>query len=324
MARRPQTSAALLLLALGGCNPARSGLQQRAEQVTATIFNANASPRPGTMVQPKFCKLDTAIIARPVGDPLVESSVWSVADEQTIPPDLRQAFESNGLRIGVVTGELPADVTEAFRSKPAQVETQWVHIALPDGEHTPIVVGEPVESVTLLLNQGGKVAGRNYDDALGRLIVTPRQSGSHDVEVRLVPQIQHGARRRTIAPLEGAGSYAPQEFSIKDAQQEDLLRELAATVVVRPGQTLALGCRSVQARSLGTFLFLRPEPKTDRMLQSIVLIQASRNNDGNAPPKLVEDLAGDPSGAAPAVAVGDGSSVLTKLAHPFQDKDKAH
>ena len=316
MARSLSTPAALALLALAGCGPARSGLQQRADQVTATIFNANAAPRPGAMVQPKFCKLDSAIVARPVGDALVESSVWGVADEQAIPLDLRQAFEANGLRIGLVTGELPADVTEAFRSKPPQVEAQWVHIALPDGEHTPIVLGEPVESVSLLLNQGGKVAGRNYDDALARLIVTPRQAGAHDVELRIVPQIQHGDKRRTIGALEGAGDFAPKDFAIKDGQQEDLLRELAATVVLRPGQTLAVGCRSAQARSLGTFLFLAPEPKTDRMLQSILLIQATRNNDGNAPPKLVEDLAAEPATAGPA------ATVLSKVAHPFADKDK--
>ena len=305
MARRLYPpAAALTLLALAGCNSARKDLRQRAEQVTATVFNVNASPRNGAMVQPKFCKLDSAIIARPVGDPLVESSVWGVADEQTIAPELRQTFEANGLRVGLVTGELPADVTDAFRSKPPQVETQWVHIALPDGEHEPIVLGEPVESVTLLVNHGGKVDGRNYDNALGRLIVTPRQANQHDVEIRIVPQIQHGARRRTIGALEGGGNFAPQEFAIKDAQQEELLRELATTIVVKPGQTLVLGCRSAQARSLGTFLFLQPEPKTDRMLQSVLLIQASRNNDGTAPPKLVEDVASESSGPSPAPAAG--------------------
>ena len=217
MRRRLSTPAALALLGLAGCNQARSDLRQKADQVTATVFNVNSSDaRAGERIEPKFCKLDSAIIARPAGDHLVESSLWAVADEQAIGAEVRQAFEVNGLRIGIVTGDLPADVTESFHSKPPQVETQWVHIALPDGEHTPIVLGEPIEAATLFLNRGGKIDGRDYHDALGRLIVTPKQAGPHDVEVRLVPQLQHGAKRRTIGALEGTGSFAPQEFAIEE------------------------------------------------------------------------------------------------------------
>jgi len=321
MSRKMTPSAAMALLALAGCNPARSDIRQRADQVVATVFNSNNSSRSGDRVEPKFCKLDSAIISRPAGTPLVETSLWGVTDEQAIPHATRQSLEANGLRVGIVTGDLPADVTEAFHSKPPQVETQWVHIALPDGEHTPIVLGDPVEAVTLLLNHGGKVDGRNYQDALGRLIVTPSQAGQHDVEVRIVPQIQHGAKRRTIGALEGTGAFAPQEFAIKDAQQEEILRELATTIALKPGQTLVIGCRSEQARSLGTFLFLQPEPKSDRILQSILLIQASRNNNGNAPPKLVEEVAGDPANPAAVIAPG-GTSILSKVTRPFDEKTR--
>ncbi len=302
---------ALALLALAGCSPARSDLRQKADQVTATVFNTNNVPRSGERIDPKFCKLDSAIISRPVGDPIVDASAWAVADEQVIPAEVRRAFEANGMRVGIVTGDLPADITDAFKSKPPQVEAQWVHIALPDGEHTPIVLGEAVESVTLFLNHGGKVDGRDYQDALGRLIVTPKQVGQHDVEIRMVPQIQHGAKRRTIGTLEGAGSFAPQEFAIKDGQQEEILRELALTVEVKPGQTLVVGCRQEQARSLGTFLFLQPEAKSDKMLESILLIQASRNQDGVAPPKLIEDTASEGAGLP---------GLIGKVTRPFEDK----
>src|SRR6185312_15353055 len=108
-------------------------------------------------------------------------SLWNVADEQSIPLDTRQALEANGLRIGVITGTLPADVIETFKPCPPRKETQWVHIALPEGERTPIVVGGKTESVALLLNHRGKLNGRDYQDAEGRLIVTPSHSGSKGV-----------------------------------------------------------------------------------------------------------------------------------------------
>ena len=285
---------AVAVVALSGCNPIRSDLRHRAEQVSATVFNVNSQEtRSSQRVEPKYCMLNSAILARPVGDKVVESSVWAVADEQVVKPDLRQALETNGLRVGLITGDLPTDVLETFHAKAPQRETQWIHLALPDGDTTPIVMNDPVESVTLFLSHAGKVDGRDYQAALGRLLITPKQAGQHDVEVRLVPQIQHGERRRTIGAVENGGNFAPQEFLIKDGQQEEILRELAASLEVKPGQTLVIGCRAERARSLGTFLFLQAEAKSDRMLQSILLIQASRNNDGSSPLKPIEEPTAD-------------------------------
>jgi hypothetical protein len=281
---------ALAMMALVGCNLSRSDAKKKADEVTPTVFNTNSS-RPGRVLEPKYCKLDSAIVSRPIGDRVVDSSPWEVADEQAIPLDVRQALEANGLRIGVITGTLPADVTETFTPSPPQKETQWVHIALPVGERTPIVLGPRTETLTLLLNHKGKLDGRDYQDADGRLIITPGHSGSKAVSIRIVPEIHHGETRRTIAPLEGNSPFAQREFSIKDAQQEDILRELAVNVDLQPGQTLVLGCRPQQSRSLGTFLFTQAEPNGDRTFQSVLLIQASRNHQGEAPMKLDDEPA---------------------------------
>ena len=286
---RKITAPALAMMALAGCNLSRSGVKKD-DQVSPTVFNTN-SDRPGRVLEPKYCKLNSAIIARPVGDKVVDSSIWNVADEQLIPIEARQSLEANGLRIGVITGGLPADVTEAFKPSPPQKETQWVHIALPVGERSPIVVGAKAESVTLLLNHRGKIDGRDYQDAEGRLVVTPGHSGSKAVSIRIVPEIHHGDARRTITPLENNAPFAQREFSIKDGQQEDILRELALTVDLQPGQTLAIGCRAQQSRSLGTFLFTQGEENSDRMLQSVLLIQASRNHLGESPMKLDDEPA---------------------------------
>src|SRR4051794_10789453 len=254
---RKFAASALAMTALAGCNLGRSDLRQKADQVTATVFNSNA-PRPGKVLEPNYCKVDSAIVSRPVGDKAVDGAIWAVADEQSIPIETRQALEANGLRVGVISGSLPAEVAELFKPSPPQVETQWVHIALPEGEHTPIVLGGKTESVTLLLNHRGKVDGRDYQAASGRFLLTPGHRGPNSVTLRLVPEIHHGEARRTIAPLQNTGPFAPQEFSIKDGQQEDILRELTVTIDVQPGQTLVVGCRPQQARSLGTFLFTQP------------------------------------------------------------------
>ena len=306
---------ALAMMALAGCSLSRSDAKKKADQVTPTVFNTN-SDRPGRVLEPKYCKLDSAIVSRPVGDKVVDASLWNVADEQLIPIELRQALEANGLRVGVITGSLPVDVLEAFKPSPPQKETQWVHIALPEGEHTPIVVGSRTETVTLLLNHQGKVDGRDYHDAEGRLIVTPGHSGSKSVSLRIVPEVHHGETRRTIAPLQNNAPFAQQEFSIKDGQQEDILRELGVTVDLQPNQTLVLGCRAQQARSLGTFLFTQPEPNSDRMLQSVLLIQATRNKLGEAPMKLDGEPAELPDLAVRPIPMPSKDAKASSLSRP--------
>lgn len=290
---------ALPLLGLAGCNPTRSDLRQKADQVSAAVFRGG-SERSGQRIEPKFCKLDTAILSRPVGEKVVDASLWAVADEQWIAPETRQALEANGLRVGLISGDLPTDVNELFHPPAPQVKADWVYTTLPDGERTPVVIGDPIDSVTLFLNHKGKVDGRDYANAQGRLIITPRQASLRDVEIRVVPEIQHGEKRRTFGALEGGGQFAPQEFAMRDAQQEDLLRDLATTITMKPGQTLVIGCRPEQARTLGTFLFLHPESKTDRILQSVLIVQASRNNDGTPPLKVIED--DEPAVATPAAS----------------------
>ncbi len=192
MTRKFLAPALAAMMALAGCNLTRSDLRQKADEVTATVFNTNAE-RPGKLVEPRYCKLDSAILARPAGDPIVAASAWNVADEQSIPIELRQALEANGLRVGVITGALPGDIVEAFKAKPPIKETQWVHIALPEGEHTPIVLGGKTESVSLLLNHRGKVDGRDYQGASGRINITPSHQGLYGVTIRMVPEVHHGA-----------------------------------------------------------------------------------------------------------------------------------
>ena len=304
----------LATMALAGCNLTPSGIRQKADQAAAAVFNTNSS-RPGRMLEPKYCKIDSAILSRPVGDRAVDSSLWNVADEQVVPLDLRQSLEANGLRVGIITGALPTDVMETFRPNPPLQEAQWVHIAMPEGEHTPIAVGGQTESVTLLLNHKGKIDGRDYSNASGRLIVTTGHEGPHDVSLRIVPEVHHGLTRRTIAPIQNPGPFAQQEFSIKDGQQEDILRDLSMQIDVKPGQTVVIGCRASQARSLGTFLFTQPEPGSDRMFQTVLLLQASRNNDGIPPPKPVEPIDDAPDLAVrPITAASNSLGLKDRLA----------
>ena len=163
---------------------------------------------------------------------------------------------------------------------PRRVEP--IQVIVPDGQHTMISLSDTNPQVSLLLNREGRVFGKDYKDASGWYRITATHEGETAVKLRFVPEIHHGPLQRAFAALPNAGTYAPQQFMQKDGQQEETLRELAVTLNLQPNQVAVIGCRPEANRSLGSFLFTQTEPNSDRLLQKVVLVWASRSNLGTA------------------------------------------
>lgn len=264
----------LATMAVAGCTLNRNDLRRE------TFLSKVGS---GQVIEPKRCNLRVAILSRPLRDEAINKALWSVADEQSVPHEVQRVLEVNGLRIGLITGELPQEVESILKATgPHKVEP--AQFDFPDGEFAMISMGDAVPEVSLLLNREGRAFGKPYRDASGWFRVTADQEGSTAVRLRLVPEIHHGPIKRSFGALPTAGPYMPQEFMQKDGQQEEHFRELAATLVLQPGQIAVLGCRAEADRSLGAYLFTQPEANSDRLLQRVVLIWAARSGMGQPLP----------------------------------------
>src|SRR4051812_6934640 len=64
----------------------------------------------GQLIEPKRCALQVAILSRPLRNEAIDVAIWNVADEQVVAPEVRRALEANGLRLGLITGGLPAEI----------------------------------------------------------------------------------------------------------------------------------------------------------------------------------------------------------------------
>jgi hypothetical protein len=234
----------------------------------------------GDMIEPKRCLLRVAILSRPFGDPLVNATIWSAADEQVIAPPERRAWEVNGLRIGRIVGELPPEVQALLQETSPQKKVVPATFFVESGEQTLISISDSVEQASLLLNRDERVFGRDFRAASGFFRLTAEHEGSHALALRLVPEIHHGPVQRTFQPLPNASQFAPQQFKINDGQQEETFRELPLNVSVEPGQAVAIGLIPEQKRSLGSFLFTQAVAHSDQRLQKLILIWASRNLEG--------------------------------------------
>ncbi len=142
----------------------------------------------------------------------------------------------------------------------------------------------------LLRKREGSIKGKPYQDAKGHLRLTASQQGEDAVLLRVVPEMHHGPVRTGYAAAPG-GAFAPEQFIIKNGQQEETFRDLAATLTLRPGQVAVVGHLPERKGSLGDFLFTQPEPNSDRLQEKVLFIWASRpaaNDPGTAlPPNLV-------------------------------------
>ena len=278
----PPRLALLLTLALGGCLPSAKTEVRKGEkdgQVTAASYQVQVAgtgkDRPAQVFAPQRTRFSVAILSRPSKDPAVESAPWSVADEQAVPADVRAALEANGLRVGLIRGSLPVEITKLLDPDPPAKKPEVVEVEQPDGEPYLLDLAASSESATLLVSRDGRASGKDYKDAKGLIRVTAvREGDGGAVRVKLVPEIRHGPMQNGFGPPPGGSQFQPKEFVVNRGQAEETFRDLAATVTLAPGQILVVGGRGDSARGLGGFLFTRPEPNSDRVEQRLVLIWA--------------------------------------------------
>ncbi len=269
----------LALLAVAGCTLNKS--EPRRDNVLTRVGEG------GQLIEPKRCALQVAFLTRVLRDPALDVSVWNAADEQVVPSDVRRVLEINGLRIGVITGSLPADV-ESILNAPPPAKVERSQVSLPDGDHTLLSMSQMTPTASLLLSSENRTYGKDYQDANGWCRVTAKQEGPSGVALRFVPEIHHGPIQHAFGAVPNGGAMAPQRFMVKDGQEEETLRELAVTLTLQPGQIAVLGCRTDKPRSLGAFLFTQPEVNSDRLLQKVLLIWASRSSQGLPPLEPVD------------------------------------
>jgi hypothetical protein len=279
----------LATTAVAGCSLRGTDLRRGS---TSAVMERIGIGSGGRVIEPKRCALKMVILPRPLRDKAVDSAVWATADEQVIAPEARRALEANGLRVGVITGGLPAEVESALNAPPPN-KVDPAEFNLPDGDNTLVSLAEATPLATVILTRDGRASGKDYKDVSGFFRVTASHDGPTGVGLRIAPEIHHGPiQRRFDALPNSAGAMNTMQFGVKDGQQEETFRDLVAALTLQPGQIAVVGCDPDRRGSLGGYLFTQPEANSDRIIQKVLLIWASRSNPGEpgSQPKPPADL----------------------------------
>lgn len=187
--------------------------------------------------------------------------LWRLIDEQSLDAGLRRRLAANGLRAGVITGELPTALAERFRAEEAAVADDAVPeppserpdmvrrlLRLLPGRESDIVAAAGVAELVLLEHDGEQVRGDTYRDASAHFALRAWPAADGRVRLQLTPTIKHGPLERSWVGEEGV-------FRMQNGQRENQFESLRLEATVPANATLVVGCAGERASSVGDAFF---------------------------------------------------------------------
>ena len=239
----------------------------------------SVSVLPAPTAGPSVAIIDIAFVNLPINDDQVDWAIWNDADEQVLSVETRRSLAANGIRAGIVSGELPQILREQLDSSPGEDQTltlleqanllsdishgaRRIHCRSDTPYHIP-VRNQVTGDVTLLFKDGDTVIGDRFADPqfLFSLEVTTGLDGQSIV--RLLPQIEHGTHRPNWVSND-------QALRLDNRRESEVFESLAIEAPVMTDSVLLL-TSTVDELGLGEQLFVgeRVDGKPDILVLAI-------------------------------------------------------
>jgi hypothetical protein len=229
--------------------------------VTGTAFSArDESPAPNasddarkTSLPPRTLPVEVRFVRHDARDPAFAAALWDHVDEQALDADLRRRLEANGLRAGVVTGGLPADVAETLERStavdPAAPEDLGLRriLRLLPGKRAEVIAAAGLAQLVLMERGAEGVSGATYRDATALVALQAWPDADGRVRVRLVPEVKHGAVQRSWVGEEGM-------FRLETGQPRRTFDDLGIVARLPAGGMLLVGVAEAEGAAVGDAL----------------------------------------------------------------------
>jgi hypothetical protein len=242
--------AAATLVATGGCRSA--GLLSLGETPLDPL-TADVTPRQAA-VAASTIPLEIAFVRYDATDEVLGTELWTFLDEQAFEPEVRRQLATNGLRCGVITGDLPTHISDRLTA--AQLENE-ADAALPGGtrrtlrllpgKRADIVAATPVPELVLLEETADGASGRTFHDAGGFVVVRAWPAADGRVTIEALPEVRHGPLRRSWVGEEGS-------FRLEAMQARHRFDHLKVVATLPPQGRLVIACGGEPAATVGDVL----------------------------------------------------------------------
>lgn len=262
---------ALLLILLAGC------AESKGVRTTSWFdrFRRSTGPQGPDVVQ-----MEVALLERPAGDAYINRDLWSYADEQVVALESKAVLEDNGFRIGQIGGITPAELQTLLLSERSCPKPR--RIQLHADKPTQVVLGPTTTVCQFRLERDGLQVPISLEQAQCTLEVVPTLGSNGRVQLRFLPQVQHGTAALLPRP-------AP-DFSGWTFQQErptERYPGLGWEVTLAPNEYVVIGARLDRPHSLGHQCFVRTDESAP--VQRLLIIRTgSASGEDPATPVIAD------------------------------------
>lgn len=232
---------------------------------------------------PDTVTLQTALVRFDEAHQLDLQSTWAAADESTLDFELRKLLDANGIRVGVLRGELPKPLTEQIEQARQRQKTDiseqlglssdadvhsltWVCKA---GRRKELIVRRELTKPLLVTTlQGASVVGKVYDKAVTVLGMTVYPQPDGKALIELTPEVQYGEPRNTIV----SGEFGMRQELKRDSK---VWKQFRIRTLLSNGEMLIISSTN-PTKALG-HAFFTTETNQQTEDQIAVLIRLSTN-----------------------------------------------
>jgi hypothetical protein len=227
-------------------------------------MDADGGMLPPVKLSPDSVIVETVLVRFPFSREEELSQLWRLNNETFLDIQTRRHLDRNGMRAGIMLGELPAliraqledtskrQVTDAMEHAglAADVDNKMHQLCCRGGRRKDLMIKhELLDPITVLSVQDDqRVTGETYEKAslLFDLRAIPNGDGTATLE--LTPEIQHGEHRQ---------SFESTDFGVRPQVTRSLRtrKDLKVSATLRPGQVLMLA-GTLPPKSLGAAFFV--------------------------------------------------------------------
>ncbi len=162
--------------------------------------------------------LEVAFVRLPAADQEAYDTIWSQADEQHFPAELRRELGANGLRVGILGQQLPGELRSLLDAAPNVLEDRSEDVATGDtevnrtarrmqcrnGRRAKILISKTFPSLALLVREEGRIRGHQLSDAQCLLALKAYPQGDGRVKLDITPEVEHGQPKTQWVGSEGS------------------------------------------------------------------------------------------------------------------------
>lgn len=189
--------------------------------------------------------------------------LWQISDEQVIPIQTRKRLEANGLRIGLIPGDMPpivqqwiAEAQQRLRDETLEQASVASNISLVPkqltfraGKRKEILLhAEQEKWVPVIYHEEDQLCGETFEAPEFILGTTAIPHGDGRATVLITPEVKHGQVRNVVVGKEAA-------FRFEWQRQRRAFDELLSQITLSPGQTVIVTCTE-PPKGLGSQFFI--------------------------------------------------------------------